>query len=273
MACDGADVRTIEGFDDDAVMGELREAFSAEHALQCGYCTPGMLVTARDIVLRLPDADEARIRLELVGQSVPLHRVRRHRAGHREGAGSEEGARAACSLSRSFDLAFPRETAWAAFQDVPMLVSCLPGASLASAPGVEPLEFGFAVKLGPIAANFTGQGKPHLWKGLHGRARWRRHGSRHGFAREGQRDVRAARERRRHAVRLSIDYALTGALAQFGRSGIVKELAAGITRQFAANLQVSLAARATGAASASQRGPRSRRQPPGSMRAPCCGMR
>jgi aerobic carbon-monoxide dehydrogenase small subunit len=66
-ACDGASVRTIEGFDDDAVMGELRVAFSAEHALQCGYCTPGMLVTARDIVLRLPDADEARIRRELAG--------------------------------------------------------------------------------------------------------------------------------------------------------------------------------------------------------------
>ena len=48
-------------------MAALREAFSAEHALQCGYCTPGMLVTARDIVLRLPDADEARIRLELAG--------------------------------------------------------------------------------------------------------------------------------------------------------------------------------------------------------------
>jgi len=35
--------------------------------LQCGYCTPGMLVTARDIVLRLPDADDARIRKELAG--------------------------------------------------------------------------------------------------------------------------------------------------------------------------------------------------------------
>ena len=63
----GARVRTIEGFDDDPVMAELREAFSAEHALQCGYCTPGMLVTARDIVLRLPEADEARIRKELAG--------------------------------------------------------------------------------------------------------------------------------------------------------------------------------------------------------------
>jgi carbon-monoxide dehydrogenase small subunit len=67
VACDGADVRTIEGYDDDAVMAELRAAFTAEHALQCGYCTSGMLATARDIVLRLPDADEARVREELSG--------------------------------------------------------------------------------------------------------------------------------------------------------------------------------------------------------------
>jgi carbon-monoxide dehydrogenase small subunit len=67
VACEGASVRTLEGFADDPVMAQLREAFSAEHALQCGYCTPGMLVTARDIVLRLPQADEARIRLELAG--------------------------------------------------------------------------------------------------------------------------------------------------------------------------------------------------------------
>ena len=67
VACEGAEVRTIEGLQTDAVMAQLREAFSAEHALQCGYCTPGMLVTARDIVLRLPDADEAAIRKELAG--------------------------------------------------------------------------------------------------------------------------------------------------------------------------------------------------------------
>jgi aerobic carbon-monoxide dehydrogenase small subunit len=67
VACAGAAVRTIEGFADDPVMAELRAAFTAEHALQCGYCTPGMLVTARDIVLRLPDADEPRIRKELSG--------------------------------------------------------------------------------------------------------------------------------------------------------------------------------------------------------------
>jgi carbon-monoxide dehydrogenase small subunit len=67
VACDGADVQTIEGFDDDSVMAQLRQAFTEEHALQCGYCTPGMLVTARDMVLRLPDADEKRVRLELSG--------------------------------------------------------------------------------------------------------------------------------------------------------------------------------------------------------------
>ena len=67
VACDGAKVRSIEGFEDDPVMAKLRDAFTAEHALQCGYCTPGMLITARDIVMRLPQADEATIRKELSG--------------------------------------------------------------------------------------------------------------------------------------------------------------------------------------------------------------
>jgi carbon-monoxide dehydrogenase small subunit len=66
-ACQGRLLRTVEGFDGDPVMAQLRAAFSAEHALQCGYCTPGMLITAHDIVTRLPQADEARIRLELAG--------------------------------------------------------------------------------------------------------------------------------------------------------------------------------------------------------------
>ena len=67
IACEGAEITTIEGLDDDEVTGELRAAFSREHGLQCGYCTPGMLVSARDIVTRLPDADERRVRLELSG--------------------------------------------------------------------------------------------------------------------------------------------------------------------------------------------------------------
>jgi aerobic carbon-monoxide dehydrogenase small subunit len=91
VACDGAEVRTIEAFDADPVMTALRAAFTADHALQCGYCTPGMLATARDIVTRLPDADEARIRIELsgnlcrctgyVGIVKAIARVLRERAG------------------------------------------------------------------------------------------------------------------------------------------------------------------------------------------------
>ena len=66
-ACDGVDVRTIEGFTDDALMNALRGAFTRRHALQCGYCTPGMLVSAWDIARRVPDADDSRIREELAG--------------------------------------------------------------------------------------------------------------------------------------------------------------------------------------------------------------
>ncbi len=67
VACDGARITTIEGLDDDEIAIELRAAFSREHALQCGYCTPGMLISARDLVLRLPAADERQIRLGLSG--------------------------------------------------------------------------------------------------------------------------------------------------------------------------------------------------------------
>ena len=67
VSCDGARVRTIEGFDDDALMARLRTAFTEEHALQCGYCTPGMLVAARDLVRRKPGLSRAAIRTEMSG--------------------------------------------------------------------------------------------------------------------------------------------------------------------------------------------------------------
>lgn len=65
--CPDAEITTIEGLEDDPVTVALRQAFSREHGLQCGFCTPGMLMTARDIVLRLPQADESQVRTELSG--------------------------------------------------------------------------------------------------------------------------------------------------------------------------------------------------------------
>ncbi|WP_323779630.1 2Fe-2S iron-sulfur cluster-binding protein [Leisingera sp.] len=65
--CDGSRVETLEGWDGDALMDRLRAAFHRNHALQCGFCTPGMITTARDLVERLETADEARIRNELSG--------------------------------------------------------------------------------------------------------------------------------------------------------------------------------------------------------------
>lgn len=67
VACEGAALTTIEGLDDDEIATELRAAFTREHALQCGYCTPGMLISARDLVLRLPQADERLIRVGMSG--------------------------------------------------------------------------------------------------------------------------------------------------------------------------------------------------------------
>jgi aerobic carbon-monoxide dehydrogenase small subunit len=65
-ACDGCDVVTIEGLVGPAAAA-LREAFSAEHGLQCGFCTPGMLVSCVDLLQRYPDLSEETARLELSG--------------------------------------------------------------------------------------------------------------------------------------------------------------------------------------------------------------
>jgi aerobic carbon-monoxide dehydrogenase small subunit len=66
-ACDERDVMTIEGFVDDAVMQALRRNFHQHHALQCGYCTPAMLITARDLILRQRAGSERDIRDGLAG--------------------------------------------------------------------------------------------------------------------------------------------------------------------------------------------------------------
>jgi aerobic carbon-monoxide dehydrogenase small subunit len=66
-AADQADVKTVEGYQDDELMQAIRQAFNLRHALQCGFCTPGMLATAYDMLSRIPDLDRDRIRAELAG--------------------------------------------------------------------------------------------------------------------------------------------------------------------------------------------------------------
>ena len=67
VACDEREIETIEGFAGDRVMGALRRNFHRHHALQCGYCTPAMLITARDMILRERAGSQREIREGLAG--------------------------------------------------------------------------------------------------------------------------------------------------------------------------------------------------------------
>ena len=63
----GADVWTIEGLSDTGELRALQDAFVERNALQCGYCTPGMLLTASELLERCPDASRAEIRRFISG--------------------------------------------------------------------------------------------------------------------------------------------------------------------------------------------------------------
>jgi len=68
VSCEGAKVVTIEGLASDGQLHPMQEAFREHHALQCGFCTPGMIMTAIDIVSRKGrKLDEATIREQLEG--------------------------------------------------------------------------------------------------------------------------------------------------------------------------------------------------------------
>lgn len=63
----GKRVDTIEGLSDSGELAELQQAFHARNALQCGFCTPGMLMAAQDLVTHHPDATREQIRAHLSG--------------------------------------------------------------------------------------------------------------------------------------------------------------------------------------------------------------
>jgi carbon-monoxide dehydrogenase small subunit len=67
VQADGAKVTTVEGLSPAEGLSPLQAAFRKHHALQCGYCTPGMIVTAHALLTDEPDADRERIREALSG--------------------------------------------------------------------------------------------------------------------------------------------------------------------------------------------------------------
>jgi aerobic carbon-monoxide dehydrogenase small subunit len=283
VACDGLAIDTIEGFDDDPIMAELREAFSREHALQCGFCTPGMLIAARDIVRRLPDIDEPRIRVELSGNLCRctgyrgiVNAVRSvieargaqpvaREAGQgvapatplvtfvpkSEGvaapvapaAASDESRQGWTRLEESFVIRKPPATVWDAFADIPAIAACLPGATLAEH-DAGAVKGKMSVRLGPISASFDGSAvierEDAALRGvIRGAGRDRGTGSRTkgevSYRLEPEDDGRQTR------VLLSVAYSLQGALAQFSRSGIARDLGRRLVADFAANLNARLA--------------------------------
>jgi carbon-monoxide dehydrogenase small subunit len=289
VACEGADVTTIEGLDEDEVTTELRAAFTREHALQCGYCTPGMLVSARDLVLRLPDADERRIRLGLSGnlcrctgyvgivravQSVIEARRARNIAPQADGGRTHLGpagsgratssreelqpARQALApasesatpgripdftpatvLDQRFTLPHPPAKVFAMFDDIAGIAACLPGVSLTAPPRPERVEGLIRVRLGPIAAAFEGAARVARDPAtLSGRIVGIGTDQRSHSATQGEIRYRLVplEGGAATAVELSIGYTLTGMLAQFGRPGLVRDLARRLIAEFAGNL-------------------------------------
>ncbi|HEX8373804.1 MAG TPA: 2Fe-2S iron-sulfur cluster-binding protein [Geminicoccaceae bacterium] len=290
--CDGAAVTTIEGLDGDEVTAELRAAFNREHALQCGYCTPGMLVTARDLVLRLPDADERRVRVGLAGNLcrctgyvgivraiVSVIAARRARGipartgSETRGLGPVGASIATASAARtpvrreairaaearpieigpdfrpaqSFDLSFVvahrPDAVFALFGDVEAVAACLPGAVLTGTPTASAVQGALQVRIGPISARFRGQARIERDEAAR-TGRILGAGSDAGGRSATEGEIRYAVVPGEAAgssrIDLAIGYTLKGPLAQFGRPGLVRDLAGRLGAQLAANLEARL---------------------------------
>jgi carbon-monoxide dehydrogenase small subunit len=301
VACDGAAVTTIEGLDDDEVAKELRQAFSREHALQCGYCTPGMLISARDLAIRTDRADEREIRVAMSGNlcrctgyvgivraisSVIESRHARGIAaiagagrseigpagsGHASTSGGTDVARGAtptgetlpgiakeasepiasvaefdpqATFTQTFEVRHPREEVWAFFERINDVAACLPGASITG--GDDRNVAGtMRIKIGPIAATFAGAAVIDRDASSHsGTILGSGRDTRAGSATRGSIAYRLVPtdDGRSTRVDITVGYALTGALAQFGRSDLIRDIANRITRAFVQNLEARLGA-------------------------------
>jgi carbon-monoxide dehydrogenase small subunit len=68
VSASGHEIRTVEGLEVDGVLDPVQEGFTEEHGLQCGFCTPGMLMTARALLDRNPHPTDKEIREAISGQ-------------------------------------------------------------------------------------------------------------------------------------------------------------------------------------------------------------
>jgi aerobic carbon-monoxide dehydrogenase small subunit len=296
VACDGASVVTIEGLDDDDITRELRDAFKREHALQCGYCTPGMLISARDLVARNVAPDDRDIRIAMSGnlcrctgyvgiirsiksviearQTRAMARAEKSLAVGPAGSG-HPGAEAATTTTRraapapqpravstrtskplidrswtpqvsfnqSFVVNYPRQHVWDLFGRVQDVASCLPGASLIGESKPEHVEGQIRVKVGPIAAEFRGEAAIERDESSYsGRIIGAGSDARSSSATRGMISYRLlpAGNGQSTEVAMTIGYTLTGMLAQFGRPGVVQDVAARLTAAFVQNLEARL---------------------------------
>ncbi len=145
-------------------------------------------------------------------------------------------------ISQRFEITRPCEQVWEIFQDVPRVAQCIPGAKLLNDRGDGHYAGVVETRLGPITAVFEGEGihivDPDSWSGcLEGTGADRRAGSRAKAKIDYRLTVLGATTQ----VDVEADITLSGAAAQFGRPGLVRELSARILRDFAANVEAQLA--------------------------------
>lgn len=67
VECDGAEIMTIEGLTESGALDQLQQAFIEKNAIQCGFCTPGMLISAYALLQRNPDPTKTEIQEALLG--------------------------------------------------------------------------------------------------------------------------------------------------------------------------------------------------------------
>ncbi|MGV6875707.1 SRPBCC family protein [Pseudochelatococcus sp. B33] len=147
-------------------------------------------------------------------------------------------------IRQVFKVNHSRETVWRKFKDLPSVVGCIPGASLAEAPVDNVARGQIAVKLGPVKANFGGEATVEYDEANHtgtitGVGIDKSHSSR---AKGKVTYVVSEAGADTSEVTVVVDYTLSGSLAQFARGGIVEAVADQICQDFVANLEAELLA-------------------------------